>query len=690
MPLLPNLSISNTPQGGSSYTVGQTVTFDVVVSNDAAAAPENVPNSIVVTDIAPLGLTGISGSGTGWTVVINSAAAHPAVGPAELVATYTGSYPILPGATLPPLLITGTLTADAVPSLTNTAVLTVFNNGGTNTAASATITVGPSTGTPGTGTPGTGLREQVLQETGTPGTGTPGTGTPGTGTPGTGTPGTGTPGTGTPGTGTPGTGTPGTGTPTTLPPSLSITKVNLGGDNFVVGQTITYQLVVTDNATSGPVVAPNPITVTDIAPVGLVGMSANSVSAWTLSLSTTTSPAVMTATYNGAYPVMPGTVMPPITITGIFAASAVPSFTNTAAVTSPGDPSISNGDIATDTVFVAPRDHDTLGPHGTTTPVIGTTTPVIGTTTPVTGSPDLSIVKTNLHGDNFNVGDQVTYVLVVSDLPGASSVVSPNPITVSDAIPVGESNLQADGQGWSFTYSNQSGPAIITATYTGSYPVAAGTTLPSITITATLTSDAIPSVTDTATVDTLGNLGTYNTATDTVYVYQQNQCPSSNDQTSSYGSDQNGSIAGSGSVSDTPTIPATDIVPGTVTVLGTDTVPATDTASATDTVPTDTVPATETVPGSSDGSSDPNSYSDQGNNGDCNNNGDNGNNHNNGNNGNNGNNNNQNGQNGQDNFNFNHDNSNNHNNNNSSNNNNSHSNFPALPLTGSDPELKNQ
>ncbi|GCE30515.1 hypothetical protein KDA_59990 [Dictyobacter alpinus] len=124
----------------------------------------------------------------------------------------------------------------------------------------------------------------------------------------------------------------------------------------------------------------------------------------------------------------------------------------------------------------------------------------------------------------FQVGDTVTYTLIVTNAETAGPVVAPNQVTVSDIIPLGEKNLQASGSGWTFTISSTTSPAVITATFVGPYPVRAGESLPPITITAILTSDAVPAITDTATVATPGNRGVNSTATDTVFVEaQQNQ-----------------------------------------------------------------------------------------------------------------------------------------------------------------------
>jgi uncharacterized repeat protein (TIGR01451 family) len=129
-------------------------------------------------------------------------------------------------------------------------------------------------------------------------------------------------------------------------------------------------------------------------------------------------------------------------------------------------------------------------------------------------------VKVNLSGDHFKVGDKVTYVIVVSNLSSGDPVVAPNTISVSDVLPLGLTDIKVDvdNSQWSYTSGDTNGPALLTVNYVGSYPVAAGQTLAPITITGKLTNDAVPYVTNTATVDTAGNSTVNNSATDTVFV----------------------------------------------------------------------------------------------------------------------------------------------------------------------------
>ncbi len=275
------------------------------------------------------------------------------------------------------------------------------------------------------------------------------------------------------------------------PPDLAISNTNTGGNNFQVGQNVTYNVVVSNVAGAGPVVSPNGISVSDTLPTGYSNLLVNPVLGWDVSLSTTTSPSTLTATYIGPLPVTGGTTLPTITVTGTLNSLAPPNVTSIATVNTLGDSNSSNNS-STDVVNVAP----------------------------VVVAPDLAITNTNAGGSNFQVGQNVSYNVVVSDVAGAGPVVSPNGITVTDALPTGYDNLVASaGSGWDVSLSSKTGPSTLTATYIGPLPVTGGTTLPTITVTGTLNALAPPVVTSTATVNTPGDSNSSNdSSTDIVTV----------------------------------------------------------------------------------------------------------------------------------------------------------------------------
>src|SRR5579883_421838 len=122
----PYLTVNEaTSSGITNAAVGDTVTFNLLVTNTNAAGNENSANSITISDVIPTGLTNVSVNGQNWTI---DAPAPGQVGPTLVTATYTGTYPVAPGQTLTPFSITGTLTAAALPLLTNTVIVNSPDN----------------------------------------------------------------------------------------------------------------------------------------------------------------------------------------------------------------------------------------------------------------------------------------------------------------------------------------------------------------------------------------------------------------------------------------------------------------------------------------------------------------------------------------------------------------------------------
>jgi uncharacterized repeat protein (TIGR01451 family) len=130
-----DLSITKTHVG--DFTVGTNAAYTLTVANAAGVQRED--NTVVVTDTLPAGLTFVSGVGTGWSC----AAAGQDV-------TCTHPPTLDAGAALPPLTLTVAVGGAAVPSVTNTAVVTSASfdvSAANNTASDATIVVGPSLAT---------------------------------------------------------------------------------------------------------------------------------------------------------------------------------------------------------------------------------------------------------------------------------------------------------------------------------------------------------------------------------------------------------------------------------------------------------------------------------------------------------------------------------------------------------------
>ncbi len=133
----PDLAISKSHIG--VFNEGVLGTYTLSVSNVAGADDE--PGTITVTDTLPAGLTFNSASGTGWTC-----------GAVGQVVTCTHASPLAAGNALPDIALDVLPGAAAVPSVTNTAVVsgTLTDADNTNNSSSDfTIVIGAPTITPG-------------------------------------------------------------------------------------------------------------------------------------------------------------------------------------------------------------------------------------------------------------------------------------------------------------------------------------------------------------------------------------------------------------------------------------------------------------------------------------------------------------------------------------------------------------
>jgi uncharacterized repeat protein (TIGR01451 family) len=120
---------------------------------------------------------------------------------------------------------------------------------------------------------------------------------------------------------------------------------------------------------------------------------------------------------------------------------------------------------------------------------------------------DLSITKT--HVGDFTVGVNGVYTLHVQSV-GTGAVAGL--ITVTDVVPAGLNFVSATGTGWSCGVSGQT----VTCTVTPAGGLAAGASLPNISVTVNPTPAAVPSVTNTATVANANDLDPDNNASSSV------------------------------------------------------------------------------------------------------------------------------------------------------------------------------
>ncbi len=519
-----------------SMLVGGAVTYTLTVSNVTGADPIQAGSPVIVTDVISTGLGNINvtAPGGGWEINVSAT-----TGPALLTANYIGPYPIAAGVVLPSITVGATADGTVTGIIDNAAAVLVpgDNNIANNSAisnisvASGTLLTATAVSTApvptGTATVSTGTATVPVSSVTPTAVILTGTATPPPVTP---------------------TVPAVTATPT---PVLRVNNINTGTRNFAVGQTMGYILALSSLSSAGPVMKPGSIVVNDVIPGGLANISAVGDS-WSITMSSTLGPAVVTATYRGPYPVRAGTVLPQIWLTGQLTAAAQPSFTTATLVSAPGAPNPSLT-LSADTIFVSPAPAltATLPPAETATALPVITAPATETTAPtitatvtatmtatatmiptVTGvamtpiatpflPPDLFIHKSSLQGNHLRDGQRVFYLLFAGNSYQAGPVVEPDSITVTDTIPLGLKHIQVKGTHWRVNLSDTTSPAIVSATYTGVYPVEAGMFLPTLTISGELTSGAVPSFTDTALVDTPADVNmNNNTATITTFVVE--------------------------------------------------------------------------------------------------------------------------------------------------------------------------
>ncbi|MEP7380811.1 MAG: hypothetical protein ABI910_03950 [Gemmatimonadota bacterium] len=254
---------------------------------------------------------------------------------------------------------------------------------------------------------------------------------------------------------TPGDGNPGNDQSTITTPvtvlDVAIAKSHTG--SFTAGQNGVYTLTVTNVGTTATT---GGLTVTDNLPTGLTYVSATG-TGWSCSAAGAVVTCATPAT------VAPGAAAPAITLTVAVANAAVPSVTNVATITTPGD--------------VVPGNNTVSDP------------------TPVNPAPtlDLAIVKTAT--SPFVVGQNATYQLTVNNVSAASTT---GITTITDLLPMGLTYVSASGSGWTCSVAagavSCTNPAILA-------PGASS----SVTVTVAVGIAANPSVSNTGTVQAPGD-----------------------------------------------------------------------------------------------------------------------------------------------------------------------------------------
>ena len=273
-------------------------------------------------------------------------------------------------------------------------------------------------------------------------------------------------------------------------PDLAITKVHAGGANMQVGAPVTYTLTVHNELSAGSILANQPITVTDAIPAGLSNVAATGTH-WNI---TVTDQNVL-ATYTGAYPVLPGAVLDPITITGTLTSAAIPQIINEAVVATPKDTNESNNKAS-----------DTINVQAPPLPTVNVSYQIHHPT----GKP--YAVKCLVKGQD------VSYQLMVHTLPSLQSIAPHVPITILDTIPATLSHVTAKGVNWSITITHKGKGTLVIAIYRAAHAIAPGSPLPPLTINGMLSKYAGTSITTMTTVSIMGASATRNTVANRVFV----------------------------------------------------------------------------------------------------------------------------------------------------------------------------
>jgi hypothetical protein len=146
--------------------------------------------------------------------------------------------------------------------------------------------------------------------------------------------------------------------PGTIDAAISITSPHT---SYAIGETAWYTVEVATTDASSICSADTPLNITILFPLGLTDIIAASNSSWSINISAETSPSIITASYIGPYPILPGTMLPPVTIVGIVDATANATYVSTANLTVPGDLDSANN-FSIDTFTVALPSGNTKNP----------------------------------------------------------------------------------------------------------------------------------------------------------------------------------------------------------------------------------------------------------------------------------------------------------------------------------------
>ncbi len=134
------------------------------------------------------------------------------------------------------------------------------------------------------------------------------------------------------------------------------------------------------------------------------------------------------------------------------------------------------------------------------------------------GAANVNVIEAHNGGQNFQVGQQIDSVLSVQVT--SPFIINAHRVTVIDMLPAGLASLRFTGVHWHVTLSASSSPATLIAVYSGPYPIASGSLLPPIILSAIFTASAVPGIVSSVLLGTSdGNKALRIVSTYTVHVF---------------------------------------------------------------------------------------------------------------------------------------------------------------------------
>ena len=241
----------------------------------------------------------------------------------------------------------------------------------------------------------------------------------------------------------------------TNPARAALQLTNDAAGHLVAGTSVQYTATPSLSALGGS--ENQTLSFTDTFPAGIVPGAASGTD-WSCS----TSGQDVTCTFTGSYPIASGTALPPITLPAAVSAGATGTVDDVGQL------------VSDDSQVASATDAGTVGA--------------------VSVSPVLGVSLADGSGGAFLQGGTVTYTAVATvSSGGGAEAVAPQ---LTDVFPGGMTPGTATGTDWSCATAGQT----VTCNYTGSLPIASGSTLPAVSLPAIVGGASSGGVADTVTL----------------------------------------------------------------------------------------------------------------------------------------------------------------------------------------------